>query len=164
MLEITHAMTMDDLMTVRTMLSEYQAQLGVDLAYQDFETEVRDLPGAYAAPCGRLLLATHEGQPVGMVAFRDAGGGRAEMKRLFVRPRGRGLGVGRALVARLLLEARDAGYREIVLDTLPSMQSAQRLYEHFGFADIPAYRTSPVPGTRYLALALGAPDGGASAS
>lgn len=156
MLEITHAVAADEIVTVRILLREYQAQLDVDLAYQDFETEVRDLPGAYAEPCGRLLLATHESQPVGMVALRDAGGGRAEMKRLFVRPSGRGLGAGRALVARLLLEARGAGYQEIVLDTLPSMQSAQRLYEQFGFADIPAYRASPVSGTRYLGLTLGA--------
>ncbi|AMW06393.1 GNAT family N-acetyltransferase [Gemmatimonas phototrophica] len=155
MIEITHAVVAHEIETVRLLLMEYQAQLDVDLAYQDFETEVRHLPGAYAGPSGRLLLATLENQPVGMVALRDAGGGRAEMKRLFVRPTGRGHGVGRALVARLLREARAARYEEVVLDTLPSMQSAQRLYEQFGFVDIPAYRASPVPGTRYLGLTLG---------
>lgn len=156
MCEIIQAVAADEIVTVRLLLREYQAELDVDLAYQDFETEVRELPGAYSLPQGQLLLATHESQPVGIVALRDAGGGRAEMKRLFVRPSGRRLGVGGALVARLLSEARDARYKEIVLDTLPSMQSAQRLYAQFGFEDIPAYRTSPVPGTRYLGLTLGA--------
>jgi ribosomal protein S18 acetylase RimI-like enzyme len=156
MLRIALAHTPDDIGAVRQLLLEYQASIGVDLAYQDFETEVLDLPGAYAAPSGRLLLALHHGVPMGCVAFRDAGAGRAEMKRLFVRPSGRGLGVAKALVAQLLAEARAAGYFEMVLDTLPTMQSAQRLYEQFGFLDTQPYRASPVPGTRYLALRLNA--------
>ena len=155
MLQIALAHTADDVATVRELFHEYQTQLGVDLSYQDFEAELRDLPGAYAAPSGRLLLASHHGTPVGCAALRDAGTGRAEMKRLFVRPAGRGLGVGKELIARLIDEARAAGYREMVLDTLPSMQSAQRLYAQFGFRDIPPYRASPVQGTRYLALSLG---------
>lgn len=154
MLHTTLVSAPDDLIAVRALLREYQAQVGVDLTYQNFEKEMRDLPGAYAPPRGRLLLARHADAPVGCVGLRDAGAGRAEMKRLFVRPSGRGLGVAKALVGRLIEEARSAGYDEMVLDTLPSMQAAQRLYEQWGFRDIPPYWDSPVAGTRYLGLRL----------
>lgn len=157
LMRIVIASTPEDIAAVRELLQEYQAQVGVDLAYQDFEAEMRGLPGAYAAPRGRLLLARHHNAPVGCVALRDTGTGRAEMKRLFVRASGRGLGVGKALIARLVEEARIAGYDEMVLDTLPSMQAAQRLYEQCGFRDIPPYWASPVPGTRYLGLSLRTP-------
>lgn len=152
---ITHAVRVEDIATVRLLFLEYQALLGIDLSYQDFDAELQHLPGEYAPPRGALLLAWHEEAPVGCVALRDAGSGRAEMKRLYVRPSVRGLGVGRALFAQLIDEARRMAYRELVLDTLPSMQSAQRLYEQFGFRDIPAYRQSPVAGTRFLGRVLG---------
>ena len=154
MLRITQAHSAEDIATVRELLLEYQALLGVDLCFQGFEAEVRGLPGAYAPPRGRLLLATSDDTPVGCIALRPAGGARSEMKRLFVRPAARGLGVGKALVSVLLDEARAIGYSEIVLDTLPSMAEAQRLYEHFGFRDIPPYRPNPVQGTRYLSKSL----------
>jgi putative acetyltransferase len=156
MLRVARVSTSEDLAAVRDLMQEYQAQLSVDLAYQDFEAEVRDLPGAYAAPRGRLLLAHHHDEPVGCVALRDAGDGRAEMKRLFVRDSGRGLGVAKALIAQLIADARSAGYDALVLDTLPSMHAAQRLYAQLGFREIPPYSSSPVPGTRYLGLRLGA--------
>ena len=155
MLRIVLVHTPDDIAAVRALLREYQVHVGIDLSYQDFEAEVLALPGAYAPPRGRLFLALLQDAPVGCVALRDTGGGRAEMKRLFVKPEGRGLGVARALITRLLAESRVAGYDEIVLDTLPSMQSAQRLYEQFGFRDIPPYRESLVQGTRYLGFVLG---------
>jgi putative acetyltransferase len=154
MLHIIQAASAGDIDRVRELLLEYQALLGVDLSFQGFHDEVRDLPGEYAPPGGRLLLARHEGVAVGCVALRAAGGTRSEMKRLFVRPAARGLGVGNALVSRLLDEARGIGYTEIVLDTLPSMGDAQRLYEHFGFRDIAPYRPNPVAGTRYLGKSL----------
>lgn len=154
MLTIALASAASDLAIVRELLREYQAQVGVDLGYQDFETELRTLPGAYAPPRGRLVLARHDETPVGCVGLRDAGAGRAEMKRLFVCSTGRGLGVAKALIARLIEEARDAGYDEMVLDTLPSMQAAQRLYEQLGFHDIAPYWPSPMAGTRYLGLSL----------
>ncbi|MEO8189558.1 MAG: GNAT family N-acetyltransferase [Acidobacteriota bacterium] len=140
--------------TVRTLLLEYQELLGIDLSFQDFEAEVNGLPGPYAPPGGRLLLATHDGIAVGCVALRAAAPSQSEMKRLYVRPAARGLGVGRALVSQVLSEARAIGYSEIVLDTLPTMAEAQRLYEQFGFHDVPAYRPNPVVGTRYLAKSL----------
>ena len=154
MLTITRAATGDDIATIRVLFHEYQELLGVDLCFQGFEAELNGLPGAYAPPSGRLLLATHEDAPVGCVALRSAGASRSEMKRLFVRPAARGLGVGRALVSLVLDEARAIGYSEVVLDTLPTMTEAQRLYEKFGFHDISAYRPNPVHGTRYLAKRL----------
>ncbi len=154
MLQIIQATSTDDFATVRALLREYQTLLGVDLSFQDFESEVSALPGAYAPPGGRLLLATHNYLPVGCVALREAGDARAEMKRLFVRPGTRGLGVGRALVLHVLNEALAMGYAEVVLDTLPSMAEAQRLYEQFGFYDIAPYRPNPIAGSRYLAKSL----------
>ena len=154
MLEIVQASTPEQIAIVRAMLHEYQTLLGVDLGFQDFDAEVRDLPGSYAPPGGRLLLATRAGAPLGCVALHEAGWPRAEMKRLFVPPGARGLGVGRALVSAVLAEASAIGYSEIVLDTLPSMAEAQRLYDHFGFRDIPPYRPNPVPGARFLSKSL----------
>jgi len=154
MLNIADATTPEDIATVRALIREYQSLLGVDLCFQGFDAEMRNLPGDYAPPRGRLLLATHDGKPVGCVALRDAGASRSEMKRLFVRPGTRGLGVGNALVSRVVDDARTIGYAEIVLDTLPSMADAQRMYERFGFRDIAPYRENPIQGTRYLAKSL----------
>lgn len=161
-LRIAQAVTAEETKTARALMREYQALLGVDLCFQGFEAELRGLPGSYAPPAGRLLLATVDGEAVGCVALREAGGTRAEMKRLFVRPAARGLGLGKALVLRVLTEARAAGYDEVVLDTLPTMAEAQRLYGELGFRDVPPYRPNPIAGTRYLGLALGEgplPDG-----
>jgi ribosomal protein S18 acetylase RimI-like enzyme len=136
------------------MLEEYAAWIGVDLSFQDFRREVRDLPGEYAPPGGDLYIARHGGETAGMVAFRAGPDGRAEMKRLFVRPSARGAGVGQVLVQHVIDAARAAGYRHMVLDTLPVMQGAQRMYERFGFRDIAPYYDSPIAGTRYLELDL----------
>jgi putative acetyltransferase len=154
MLNISHASTTQEIAAVRALMLEYQALLGVDLCFQGFEAELRDLPGAYAPPSGCLLLATHAGSAVGCVALHEAGWPRAEMKRLFVLPTGRGLGLGRALVSAVLAEAVAIGYTEVVLDTLPTMAEAQQLYERFGFRDIPPYRPNPVEGARYLSKSL----------
>ncbi|MEO8431493.1 MAG: GNAT family N-acetyltransferase [Acidobacteriota bacterium] len=157
MLRIAEALAADDVAAVRTLLLEYQELLGVDLCFQGFEAEVNGLPGPYAPPAGRLLLAAHDGVPVGCVALRPSGPAQAEMKRLYVRPAARGLGVGRALVSQVLGEARAIGYAEVVLDTLPTMTEAQALYEKFGFHEILPYRANPIEGTRYLAKSLLAP-------
>jgi ribosomal protein S18 acetylase RimI-like enzyme len=155
MLNISPVVEGAQIETVRELLREYQAQLGIDLDYQGFQLELTALPGAYTPPGGRLLLALYREAPVGCAALRDAGGGRAEMKRLYVRSAARGLGVGEALARRVILEAEMAGYRDLVLDTLPTMAQAQHLYERLGFRDIPAYMTSPIAGTRFLGLTLG---------
>ncbi len=156
MLTIHQVESQDDIDIVRKLMQEYQTRLGVDLCFQGFEAELKGLPGDYAAPGGRLLLASINGSAIGCVALRALDGSRCEMKRLFVRPAGRGLGVGRALVTRVMDEARAIGYAEMVLDTLPTMAEAQALYHAFGFRDISPYRVNPIPGTRYLGCSLAA--------
>jgi len=156
MLGIGQATHDRDFDVVRGLLREYQTSLDVDLCFQNFEAELRELPGAYAPPRGRLLIATYNGEPVGCVALRSVDASRCEMKRLYVRPHARGLGIGKRLVSQILDEARIIGYEEILLDTLPAMTEAQRMYERFGFVDIAAYRPNPIPGTRYLARFLNA--------
>jgi ribosomal protein S18 acetylase RimI-like enzyme len=154
MLEVIRAHRADDIEIVRSLLREYQQRLGVDLSFQGFETELAALPGSYAPPSGRLLLARHEQTPVGCVALQRVSSSRGEMKRLYVPPSARGLGVGRKLVEQLLAEAQAIGYSEVVLDTLPDMIEAQRLYQQFGFGDIEPYRPNPIAGTRYLGKKL----------
>lgn len=144
-----------DLPKVRAMLQEYAKWLAIDLSFQDFAQEVAGLPGDYARRLGGALFVARVGtEVVGMVAFRRRDDTTAEMKRLYVRTSVRQAGVGRLLVARIIDKAREDGYHQMVLDTLPVMNPAQRLYESFGFRDVPAYYPSPVPGTRYMALAL----------
>ena len=143
-----------DIPGVVALFREYQESLGVDLGFQGFEAELRALPGRYAPPSGRLLVARSGDGLSGCVALQSLGEHECEMKRLYVCPGIRGSGTGRRLVERVIEEARGIGYRRIRLDTLPGMQSAIRLYESLGFADVPAYRFNPVPGTRYLALDL----------
>jgi len=153
MIEIGHAGT-SDIPGVIALFREYQESLGVDLGFQGFEAELKALPGRYAPPSGRLLVARSGDELSGCVALQSLGGEECEMKRLYVRPGIRGSGTGRSLVERVIDEARGIGYRRMRLDTLPGMQSAIRLYESLGFVDVPAYRFNPVPGTRYLALDL----------
>ncbi|WP_245913858.1 GNAT family N-acetyltransferase [Nannocystis exedens] len=138
----------------RALFLEYQASLDVDLCFQGFADELARLPGAYAPPSGRLLLCTVDAAPQGCVALQAITPADCEMKRLFVRPGQRGLGLGQRLVATVIDEARALGYRRMYLDTLPSMTRAIAMYEALGFEDVPPYRHNPVPGTRYLALAL----------
>lgn len=139
---------------VREIFREYAAGLGVDLCFQGFEAELADLPGKYAAPRGRLLLAWCDGQAVGCVALRPQEGAAGEMKRLYVRPAARGLGLGRRLVDVVCAMARQAGYERLRLDTLPSMTAAQVMYAARGFRSIAPYIANPVPGARYLELDL----------
>jgi putative acetyltransferase len=145
----------DERAVVEALFREYASALDVDLAFQEFDRELADLPGGYGPPSGSLLVATDASDVVlGCVALRTFGDGVSEMKRLFVRPAGRGHGVGHALVGGIIERARVLGYRVMRLDTLPSQVDAQRLYQSFGFVDIPPYRHNPIPGSRYLELAL----------
>src|SRR4051812_9364368 len=154
MTEIGEALDSADIDAARALFQEYLAALGVDLSFQNFASELASLPGAYAAPRGRLLLARDGAQAAGCIALRPFEDDTCEMKRLYVRPEYRATGLGRELVARVIAEAREIGYTRIVLDTLPTMVGAQRLYERFGFRDVAPYRHNPIPGTRFLGLDL----------
>lgn len=149
-----------DLVAVRELFKEYADWVGVDLSFQGFEEELAGLPGDYVAPAGTLLLGVVGGAAAGCIAVRQWRGTDCEMKRLFVRAAFRGSGCGVFLAERAIEWARAAGYERMVLDTLPSMASAQRLYERLGFRDIPAYRFNPIAGTRYMARSLAGPEGG----
>lgn len=140
---------------VRALFLEYAQSLGFSLCFQGFDEELRALPGIYAPPRGRLLLATEDGSPAGCVGLHEWDGPAAEMKRLYVRPAFRGHGLGRALTEAALSEARALGYRSVRLDTIPSlMQSAIALYRELGFREIPPYRENPIPGALYFELHL----------
>lgn len=140
-----------DIATARTLFREYADTLGIDLCFQDFETELATLPGAYRPPSGTLLLAEQAGEFVGCVALRPLEAPRvAELKRLYVRPGARGAGVGAALTEAALGRAREAGYACIRLDTLPTMAAAQALYRRLGFHEVAPYRSNPIPGALYM--------------
>ena len=149
----------EEMEAVRTLFREYAAKFadspGSHLCFQSFEHEVAGLPGPYTPPTGCLLLATVGDDPAGCVALRQLADGVCEMKRLYVRGRYRGTGLGRRLTEQILLEAKRLGYQAIRLDTVPSvMGSAVALYRSLGFRDIPAPCSNPVPGAVFMELQL----------
>ncbi len=154
MIDIRPASVPDELPVVRQLFREYAAGLGIDLAFQRFEEELAALPGKYAPPKGRLLLAWRGSEPVGCVALRPVNDATGEMKRLYVRPAVRGGQLGRRLAERICHEAREARYERICLDTIPSMQAAVALYRSLGFEPTAPYVFNPVPDALFLARAL----------
>jgi ribosomal protein S18 acetylase RimI-like enzyme len=156
MLSIAEARTGGDILDARRLLQEYASSLDItnDLSFQHFENELDTLPGQYAAPEGRLLLASWDDQPAGCVALRPLGGGTCEMKRLYVRPDFRSRGVGGLLIRQIIEAAGDAGYHTLRLDSLPTMHAAIRLYRHLGFREILPYHNNSGAGTVFLELPL----------
>ena len=154
MVRLVPARTEEDLSRARTLFEEYASSLHFGLDFQNFEKELAGLPGGYGPPEGRLLLAWVQDQVGGCVALRKITREICEMKRLYVRPSFRRLGVGRVLVLAIIREARKIGYDRMRLDTVPSMKDAQVLYESLGFQKIPPYCHNPVPGAVFLELNL----------
>jgi putative acetyltransferase len=153
-MRIVQANSPNDVDHARTLFLEYQAGLGISLCFQNFDQELKNLPGDYAPPDGRLLLASNDDQIAGCIAMRKLGDGVCEMKRLFVRPTYRGTGLGRVLVNSLIDEARKLGYTHMRLDTLPGrMDSAIALYHSIGFVEIEPYYES-VKGAKFMELDL----------
>lgn len=142
---------------IRRLFREYQQDLGVDLCFQSFEEELAGLPGRYGPPGGAILLAHHRCHAAGCVALRDLGKGVCEMKRMFVRPRFRGLGLGRALAEAIVSEGRRLGYRTMKLDTVPKLQTALSIYRDLGFRKTAPYCHNPLQGAIYLAKRLSIP-------
>jgi putative acetyltransferase len=155
MAKILPAKTGEEIRQIGLLLEEYAASLDFDLGFQNFKEELAHLPGDYAPPEGCLLLAWRDGRIAGCVALRKISARGCEMKRLYVRPRFRSLGIGKALARAIIEEAGKIGYTLMRLDTVPAMKRARTLYESFGFKIIPAYRDNPVPGAEFLELKLG---------
>ena len=148
----------DDLAATSGVFREYAISLGFDLCFQDFEGEIANLPGDYAPPRGALLLAHVDGAIAGCCALRPLDSSdyvnAAEMKRLYVRPAFRGLGLGRLLAEAILDAASMAGYDSVLLDTLNDMEIARAMYEELGFKEIPPYYHNPLAGAHYLKVDL----------
>ncbi len=153
---ISQALTPQDLDEVRGLLRTYAETLGVDLGFQGFEAELAGLPGTYAPPAGTLLIARDgNGRPEGCVALQAiAPEGSCEMRRLYVSPEGRRLGIGGALVDAVMAAARDAGYARMRLEALPGMTAALTLYRTRGFGTIPPYYETPIAGSIFLECTL----------
>jgi putative acetyltransferase len=149
------AITPADFDRARRLFRAYADWLEVDLCFQNFERELAELPGCYAPPEGRLLLARAAGDVVGCVGLRPLEPAVCEMKRLWVEPGFAGRGIGRALAERIIAAAQAIGYRRMRLDTFPArMPAAQHLYRALGFREIPPYYHNPLPGVAMLELEL----------
>lgn len=153
---LLQADTPEHVAIVRALFREYAEAIGTDLEYQGFTAELAALPSPYTPPRGALLIARVGDDVAGCVALRPIDAGVGEMKRLYVRPAYRNFGLGQRLVQAVIEAARRAGHRELRLDTLASMTSAQALYRRLGFVEIPPYNTTHLPGTRFYSLDLSA--------
>jgi ribosomal protein S18 acetylase RimI-like enzyme len=154
MLKIIEAEAGGNLEVARKLFEEYRGSLPFDLHFQNFDEELAKLPGEYNPPTGCLLLATHQDQAAGCVALRRLSEGICEMKRLYVRPKFRRQGIGRALAEAIIEHAKKVGYARMRLDTAPSMDAARGLYASLGFKNIGPYRYNPLKGAVFMELAL----------
>lgn len=155
MCRIIEALTENQIAAARSLFEEYAGSIGIDLCFQGFAAELQGLPGKYAPPQGGIFIAMLGEEAVGCVALRPLETpGVAELKRLYVRPSGRGKGLGLALTRRAIHRALEAGYQFVRLDTLATMHDARRLYQRMGFKEIPAYTYNPIPTAVYMELKL----------
>jgi ribosomal protein S18 acetylase RimI-like enzyme len=144
----------DRLDEVRTLFKEYHKHLGVDLCFQNYDEELATLPGKYAYPDGRLYVIYLEDKLAGCIALRRYDDTRCEMKRLFVREQFRGLRLGQILAEKIIHDAKTIGYKEMVLDTLSTLESAVNMYRRMGFEEIPPYYDNPLQDVLYFKLPL----------
>ncbi|HEY3616355.1 MAG TPA: GNAT family N-acetyltransferase [Candidatus Sulfotelmatobacter sp.] len=152
---VAQAESPQQIAAARELFLEYAQSLGFSLCFQSFDKELAGLPGDYAPPEGRLLLATYQDQLAGCVALHPLGPQVCEMKRLYLRPQFRGKGLGRALVDQIIAEARQIGYQSIRLDTVePRMKDAVAMYRKLGFHEIAPYCSNPIAGALYMELDL----------
>jgi GNAT superfamily N-acetyltransferase len=154
MLKIFPVETDEDIKIVRALFEEYADSLGIDLGFQNFQEELTNLPGSYARPEGCILLARYNEEIAGCVALRKLSVGICEGKRLYVKPKFRGLKIGRKLVEAIIAEARKVGYTRMRGDTLASMKAAQALYTSLGFRQIEPYCYNPIEGAIFIELEL----------
>lgn len=155
MIKIFQAETPGQIEEIQKIFREYEKWLGLDICFQGFEEELANLPGKYAKPSGRLLIAFVDDKVAGCIALRKLEENICEMKRLYLRDEFRGSGLGNKLIEKVIEEARLIGYQKMRLDTLPDkMNKAVRLYESHGFRQIPAYYPNPYDETLYLELDL----------
>jgi ribosomal protein S18 acetylase RimI-like enzyme len=153
-MQIRYASTSDDIAAMRALFEEYAVALSVDLCFQGFAEELAQLPGSYARPRGRLMLAWANDRPAGCVALRPISDSVCEMKRLYVRPAFRRQGAGKQLAECVIAEARQIGFSSMCLDTLPEMTAATRLYESLGFVRRDSYYNTPLQETIFMELEL----------
>ncbi|MDP2813747.1 MAG: GNAT family N-acetyltransferase [Erysipelotrichaceae bacterium] len=153
-MNITIEYAYDRLDIIRTLFREYAGSLGIDLQFQDFENELLKLPDKYALDDGRLYIASVDGEVAGCIGLRRLDDTRCELKRLYIRPPFRHLGLGAMLSLRVIHDARQIGYHHILLDTLSSMTPAMNLYQKLGFREIPAYYHNPIEEAVYFCLDL----------
>lgn len=154
-IELIQATLPEHIEQARSLFLEYGSSLGFSLCFQSFDEELKSLPGAYGPPSGRLLLVRHAGHAAGCVALRKLEAGICEMKRLYVRPADRGMGLGRILVERVIEEARIIGYERMRLDTIASaMKDAIVLYRRMGFEEIASYSAIPIEHALWMELRL----------
>lgn len=154
--EIVEATSKEAIEQIRILFTEYRAELAVEPCFRSFDAEIANLPGSYAAPRGKLLLAKVVGQPVGCIGLRPFPiEGSCEMKRLYVRPPFRGDKIGRELAERIVQEARGCGYRSMRLDSHPpSMAAAVKMYRRMGFVEVSPDPLEPIDGLIYMELSL----------
>lgn len=153
-MKIRPALTPADIRAVRHLFLEYEDAIDIDLDFQDFETELAGLPGAYAPPGGAILMGQYKSAVAGCVALRKLAHGTCEMKRLYVRPEARQYGLGKKLVREIILLAGNLGYARMRLDAMDTFTDAIALYESFGFKQIPPYYDNPLPGALYWELEI----------